>query len=250
MVGTGIQVGHLTLVAQGCIQQADKVLFLVADPVTQHYLRQLNPTAESLADLYGLDKHRHETYTEMAEKIIGHVRQQKDVCAVFYGHPGVFVTPSHEAIRLARAEGFQATMHPGISAEDCLFADLGIDPVRGCQSFEATDFLIRPRPVDPFSGLIIWQIGVIGDATWKPQYDTSNLRFLVSRLSEFYDPQHDAIVYVASQFAVAPPSILRTTLAELVNVAVTPISTLYVPPKTASKPDLSIASELGLSLQY
>jgi hypothetical protein len=37
-------------------------------------------------------------------------------------------------------DGFDAVMLPGISAEDCLFADLGIDPgMIGCQSFEATD---------------------------------------------------------------------------------------------------------------
>jgi hypothetical protein len=38
-------------------------------------------------------------------------------------------------------------MLPGISAEDCLFADLGIDPgIYGCQSYEATDFLANGRP--------------------------------------------------------------------------------------------------------
>src|SRR5438105_12841060 len=26
---------------------------------------------------------------------------------------------------------------PGISVEDCLFADLGVDPIGGCQSYEA-----------------------------------------------------------------------------------------------------------------
>ena len=37
------------------------------------------------------------------------------VCAVFYGHPGVFVYPSHEAIRRARAEGFAARMLPALT---------------------------------------------------------------------------------------------------------------------------------------
>jgi precorrin-2 methylase len=56
------------------------------------------------------------------------VREGLNVCAAFYGHPGVFVYASHQSIRLARAEGFEAQMLPGISAEDCVFADLGIDP--------------------------------------------------------------------------------------------------------------------------
>ena len=49
-------------------------------------------------------------------------------------------------------EGFNAQMLAGISAEDCLFADLGLDPGKnGCQSFEATDFLIRRRQFEPTS---------------------------------------------------------------------------------------------------
>ena len=37
-------------------------------------------------------------------------------------------------------------MLPAISAEDCLFADVGIDPaMTGCQSYEATDFMINGR---------------------------------------------------------------------------------------------------------
>jgi hypothetical protein len=35
-------------------------------------------------------------------------------------------------------------MLPAISAEDCLFADLGVDPAdHGCPSYEATDFLVH-----------------------------------------------------------------------------------------------------------
>jgi hypothetical protein len=87
-----------------------------------------------------------------------------EVCVVFYGHPGVFVQPAHEAIRVARLEGFTARMLPGISAEDCLFADIEVDPgVYACQSFEATDFLVRKRKFDPRSPLVLWQIGSIGD---------------------------------------------------------------------------------------
>src|SRR3546814_12671609 len=34
----------------------------------------------------------------------------------------------HKAIAQARAEGLEAHMEAGVSAEDCLYADLGIDP--------------------------------------------------------------------------------------------------------------------------
>lgn len=41
----------------------------------------------------------------MIERILQSVRSGGMTCAIFYGHPGVFVYPAHEAIRRARAEG-------------------------------------------------------------------------------------------------------------------------------------------------
>ena len=42
----------------------------------------------------------------MVERILAPVRAGKQVVAAFYGHPGVFVQPSHEAIRRAIADHF------------------------------------------------------------------------------------------------------------------------------------------------
>ena len=68
------------------------------------------------------------------------------MCLVSYGHPGVFAYPMHEAIRQAKALGHSAVMFPAVSCEDAFFADLGVDPGQsGCQSFEATDFLVYQR---------------------------------------------------------------------------------------------------------
>ena len=74
IVGTGIQlVGHLTLAAKAWIEQADKVLFAVADPVTAKWLRTLNPTGQALP--YNTNNpRRRETYREMVESILARVR--------------------------------------------------------------------------------------------------------------------------------------------------------------------------------
>ncbi|MFI1583783.1 hypothetical protein [Embleya sp. NPDC020630] len=78
-------------------------------------------------------------------------------------HPGVFAFPGHEAVRRARLDGIPARMLAGSSAGDWLFADPGLDPAtRGCQSIEASDFLLRHRVFDPTSLLVLWQVGVIG----------------------------------------------------------------------------------------
>lgn len=98
--------------------------------------------------------------------MLNDVRAGKNVLGIFYGHPGVFVNPSHRALAIAREEGFTAKMLPGVSAEDYMFSDLEFDPaVHGCCSFEATDFLLREVPLNTSTNNIIWQVGSVGVTT-------------------------------------------------------------------------------------
>ena len=250
IIGTGIQAaGQLTIEAQSCVQQADKLLYLVADAVTKQLLHQLNATAESIEDCYADGKDRFQSYLEMIERILNPVRQGLDVCVAFYGHPGVFVYPSHEAIRLARLEGYVARMLPGISAEDCLFADLGVDPaLTGCQSFETTDFLIHRRKFDTSCSLVLWQVGVIGDVTFRSKgYSNDNLRVIVEYLEEFYDKSHNVFIYEASHYPIYNARLEKLPLHDLAKASLTPISTLYVPPNHTAPIDDDMLKRLGMA---
>jgi uncharacterized protein YabN with tetrapyrrole methylase and pyrophosphatase domain len=247
VVGTGIRLSQMSLEARTSIRAAQKVLYSVADAVTEAAIRKLNATAESLQPLYGPDKYCLVTYREMVRRILSFVRQRLQVCAVFYGHPGVFVYSSHEAIRRARREGFAAAMLPATSSEDCLFADLGIDPATsGCQSFEATDFLIRRRKFDPCSHLILWQVGQIGN--WKPEKQdcSANLRTLVEVLCEPYGAAHKVVLYQAAQYASCDPLIERVRLAGVPRASISPVTTLYVPPKGHAAIDYGMIDQLGI----
>jgi precorrin-2 methylase len=119
VVGTGIRtVGHLTAEAIAWLEKADKVLYVVGDPIAEASIVRLNPHgAESLSALYAEGKPRIDTYHAMVERILSCVRSGLLTCAAFYGHPGVFVYPSHEAIRRARSEGYTAKMLPGALAD-------------------------------------------------------------------------------------------------------------------------------------
>ena len=160
------------------VESASKLFYLVADPVTAHWL----------------------TYLQMVEHIMRAVRSGKDVCVAFYGHPGVFSFPPHQALRIAKAEGYMAKMLPGISSEDCLMADLGLDPsTSGCQSFEGSDFLINHRRYDDTSLLVLWQIGEIGQSALPMRNcDRRPLRVLTSRLEERYSASHKVKIYEAA----------------------------------------------------
>ena len=100
--------------------------------------------------------------------MLRHLRKGKIVVGIFYGHPGVFVSPSHRTIAIAREEGYIAKMLPGISAEDCLYADLNIDPSSaGCLMYEATDLLLSNRTLVPSTHLILYQVGAVGVADFN-----------------------------------------------------------------------------------
>jgi uncharacterized protein YabN with tetrapyrrole methylase and pyrophosphatase domain len=249
IVGSGIQaVRHFTLEARQSIEQADKVLYSVVDPITEMWIKKINPNAESLADYYEDGKPRIDTYRAMNERTLYYVREGLNVCVVYYGHTGVFVDPSHESIRVARKEGFNAQLLPGISAEDCLFADLNIDPSIGCQSFEATSFLVRKWKFDTSSHLILWQIGVIGEFIHKDtgDYSKHGLTVLVDYLKHYYDADHEVIVYQAAQYAIYQPIIQRVLLSKLSQAQISVFSTLYVPPKEQAPLDYGMVNRLGL----
>ncbi|GAB2904367.1 hypothetical protein GCM10022245_44920 [Streptomyces mayteni] len=148
VVGTGIRgIGQLTFEAAGWIQQADHVAYCVSDPVTEVWIQEHSKSSQDLYALYGNDKPRRETYQQMVAALVQPAREGQTVCGVLYGHPGVFADPPHEAIKVLRAEGIPAMMLPGVSAVDCLFADLGIDPgTVGCQEVEATELLLSSPP--------------------------------------------------------------------------------------------------------
>lgn len=252
VVGNGIKAGgHLSLEAQSAIKNADKVFYADSNPVSIYKIKSLNPNAETLSDLYGRDKPRYETYLQMVERILTAVREGLQVCAVFYGHPGVFATPPHISIRKARAEGFQAMMLPGISAEDCIFADLGIDPgLYGCQSYEATNFLVYRRVFDRRNVLVIWQVGAIGMVDYQGKIYNDNkkgLAMLSEVLLESYPADHTAIIYEASTMALFLPRIQRVPIGCLTEAQTTMMSTLVIiPDPNWSIPDMERAKQLGI----
>ena len=249
VVGTGITIGvQLTPEARAAIDSSDELVHLAADPIAEEWLLGLHPSSTSLRSAYRLGEPREAIYERIVERLLAPVRVGRRVAAAFYGHPGVYVTPSHEAIRRARAEGYAAEMLPAVSAEDCLFADLGVDPASaGCLSYDATDFLLRSRPVDTSSSLILWQITVIGDLTARSEPRLDNVPVLVERLAEHYPREHEVVVYEASPYPVAGPVVERVTLGDLANAPLTALSTLYVPPATVRATDGEMAVRLGLS---
>lgn len=237
---------HVTPLARSYIEKADVVFTALSDGVLELWLARMNSDVRSLQRYYCEGKSRLQTYREMVDAMLAEVRAGKRVCGAFYGHPGVFAWPTHKAIELARSEGYAAHMEPGISAADCLYADLGIDPGKyGCQHFEASQFMFYKRRIDTAAYLILWQIGVAGDQSLA-RFSTgaSHRRVLVDLLSRDYDPAHEVILYKAVTLAISRPQIVKLPLGALPEAQCDMHSTLVIPPSKALEVNEEIRDRL------
>ncbi|HID44470.1 MAG TPA: hypothetical protein EYP34_01775 [Chromatiaceae bacterium] len=250
VVGSGIQLGrHISERSTSEIKYADKV-FCMADAFTYRWVEGIRPDLQPLHIYYGDDKDRRQTYREMEAVIVAPVQEGQNVCAVFYGHPGVFADVPHAAIRRLRTLGYRARMEPGISAEDCLIADLGLDPGKhGCISMEATQFLVYERQIDPTAMLILWQIGLTGDLSCT-RFDTipCKLRALVDKLCRWYAPEQEVIVYEAPVLAIHKHREDRLPLKALPQALLSQSSTLIIPPTRPLSADRRAIQALGYAL--
>jgi len=247
VVGTGIQLGrHVSERTISEIATAE-VVFGLADEFAMAWLMDLRPDTVSLLGHYGDGKDRRETYREMEAEILTAVRADQQVCLVLYGHPGVFADVPHVAIRKAREEGYRARMEPGISAEACLYADLGIDPGRrGVQSFEATQYLIYQRRIDPSALLILWQVALAGDLSCSRfTADPARIQVLVDKLTRVYPPDTEAILYQAAQLPLVPCRAERVRLGALAAARFKEHTTLVIPPVSELEPDRDALAALG-----
>lgn len=234
IVGTGLRFGSdLSLGARACIEQADTVLYGVDDVATVEWLKRLNPQAVNLVAMTEAGDDRFAAYERAVEALVEPARRGKQVCGVFYGHPGYYVYPSHVAIERARAEGLDARMLPGISALDWLFADLGIDPSTrgGVRIHGATEWLLRRRPHDPTTDLILMQVGLIHVTQWRTErrWDASCVQMLTDALLQEFGAEHTCFTYVGSSYWSVPPRIEEVALVDLPQAEIVPETTVFVP---------------------
>ena len=232
LVGPGIMLGaHLTPRTRYYIETAD-IVFSCCSALVELWLKELNPNLHSFDGLYAKGKHRRDTYNEMVEAMIGAVRDGKKVVSVFYGHPGVFAWAPHKVIALAREEGYAAHMEPGISAADCLYADMGIDPGRvGSQHFETSQLMFYQRRIDPAAYLFLWQPAIAGDLSISRFHTPGAYRqLLVELLLEQYPADHQVALYEAAFLATETKRIEWLKLSDLPKARMTLTTTLVIPP--------------------
>ena len=184
----------------------------------------------------------------MVEAILIEVRKGKKVTAAFYGHPGVFACVAHRAIKQAKLENINAHMEPGISAEDCLYADLAIDPGKsGCMNLETSQFMFYQRNIDAAAHLILWQVGLAGDKSLA-KFSTGKAyrQVLVDLLLETYPADHQVILYQAKVLPIETVRAEHIALADLIHAELFMHATLVIPPSETMQPNQAVLTKLAL----
>lgn len=251
VVGTGIQwAAQTTAAAQGAIVAADRVLFAVTDPWAARWLTSLNERSESFE--YPRDgTPRAQIYERWVLRVLESLNQGHNVCAVFYGSPAWLAQPAHWTIRRARESGYEARMLPGVSAIECLLAELGVDPGSlGLQVYEATSFVLGTNVYNPHAPLVLCQIGVMGQrnslATTPRENVVRGLQLLSQKLGRHYPAGHRVILYEAAAGPYQSARIEEHSLEKLCDASPSPLSTLYVSPVAPSRVQPDILRELVL----
>jgi uncharacterized protein YabN with tetrapyrrole methylase and pyrophosphatase domain len=185
----------------------------------------------------------------MVQRILEPLSEGARVCAAFYGHPSIFVSPAREVVKQARALGFPARLLPAISALDCMYADLGVDPgVHGMQIFESTDFVVNRRAPDLATPLVILQAGAAGVTTYTEvtTAEPARVAALAASLGQFYAQDHRVVIYEAAPLPIVETRLDWIPLADLRGASLSVYSTLYVPEKEKAASDPLMLTRLGL----
>jgi hypothetical protein len=235
IIGLGIMtLEHITRQAEAAINSANEVLYVDTGVATHSFLEERCANTTSLfADSYAEGRTRVEAYDYMAARVLDAALRNPPVVFAIQGHPLVFCQPPFLIENLAKLFGLSVKICPGISAIDTIAIDLGFDPcTEGLQLYEATDLLLRERPLQPDVPALIWQVGTVESRlhTVKASRSERFLRFQ-NYLLQFYPVDHVVIAVYSSPFPTMPATRFPFTVGKLSEQAsyLHPGLTLFIP---------------------
>jgi uncharacterized protein YabN with tetrapyrrole methylase and pyrophosphatase domain len=208
----------------------------VADPSESiaEYLRTLCPEVTNLMPVYKPGAHVKIIYRQIASLVVAAAKETSPVCFATYGHPKIYCYPTLLIQRAARVLNLKTHLIPGISLLDTLFAELDVDPgFDGLQVYDATDLVIRRRPIQTDVSCVILQAASVMDPYQRARMDNlSNLALLQNYLLEFYPANHKAAVVLSKSHALVESIKQKIPIGRL-SVALRRVSRLaavYIPP--------------------
>ncbi|MGY3677074.1 SAM-dependent methyltransferase [Streptomyces sp. TE33382] len=237
IVGTGIVGTHqLTREAEEVIRRSKHTFVVASGYGITEYIEGLCPRVTDLSYLYEPGLNRLPTYHRMAAEVVSAAVVEGPVCLATYGHPWVYCYPTTLINRVAPLLGLHVEVFAGVSAFDTLLVDLGTDIANGgIQMYEATDLLLRQRPIQSDVTCVIWQPTVVGDPTCPTgPYASRQFEPLRDYLLRFYPHDHEVKLVTSKNHPLIRSSVVSLKVSDLATelAGVPGVGTLYVPALT------------------
>lgn len=237
VVGLGlVGVHQVTTQVEETIRRCNRTFVIDTAFGVVDYLRTLCPEVTVLASPHDAGTHRILIYRRMATEVVSAALDDAPVCFATYGHPRMYCYPTTLISRAAQVLDLSVEVMPGISFLDTLLVSLGVDPgFDGLQLYEATDLVVRARPVLPDVNCVIAQGPITLDAYNRADTPSAeSLNLLQEHLLEFYPAEHEAVLVVSGTHPLLQDlkqAVPIGRLAEALRVSPT-VTTIFIPPVT------------------
>lgn len=235
VVGLGLSVEHLTREAEDALRTARQVLSIDTSPAVRALLAARCPRVRPLFEAgYRQGSGRLPTYLHLAARVLHAALDDGPVVLAVQGHPTLFSYIPVLLRDVAPLLDLTVRIQPGISSRAGLLAHLALDPAdHGIRSVEATDLLLRRRPLSPDTLTLVWQAGNLETRlhSGRPSRP-ERLHGLTSWLQTFYPDDHPVTGVVLSTAPGLPTEHWTVPLAELPSMAsaIHASTTLILPP--------------------
>jgi uncharacterized protein YabN with tetrapyrrole methylase and pyrophosphatase domain len=235
IVGLGIVGTHqITREVQETIQRCMHTFVTDTAAGVLDYLKTLCPEVTDLTSVYEIGSHRIKIYRRMASEVVASALENPPVCFASYGHPNIYCYPTILIQRAATVLNLKTMVLPGISSIDTLLTDLGIDPgFHGLQIYDASDLVIRRRPLQNDVGCVILQAPIVLEAYNRPKAPRGeNLMLLQNYLLEFYPAEHKAAFVISRTHPLLQTHTQKIPIGRLAAALEhgSNVGTLYIPP--------------------
>jgi uncharacterized protein YabN with tetrapyrrole methylase and pyrophosphatase domain len=150
VAGLGIRgIDQVTRETEAAFRRSNEILAVPTLPAVLEYLKDMCATVTDLHPVsYRENENRIDAYDTMSSMVLNAALDHPPVSFATYGHPLVYVYPTRQIINAAPFLGLTVRVLPAVSSLDSMFVDLDFDPaINGLQMYEATDVLIRQRPL-------------------------------------------------------------------------------------------------------
>ncbi|HEY5537320.1 MAG TPA: nucleoside triphosphate pyrophosphohydrolase [Acetobacterium sp.] len=177
--------GQITLETLKLLKSTNKNFFRTEIHPVMDFIREEKISYESFDAFYETEESFEDVYEKIVEKLMMVAKEGQDIVYAVPGNPLFGEKTVEILIKVAKLQGVDYHISPGVSFVDVTMNALEEDPIQGIKIMDAFDF--KQNPPDPGVGLLITQV-----------YDKYMASELKLGLMEIYDPEKKVVLLINS----------------------------------------------------